>query len=129
MNASNHHLFFETPLPGINTNFVSDAREAAEANVTVALEGSRAVWNGIRAVSEETGTFLAERVRSQTAFFEGLLNCHMPQALFTHVTDFWKDELKAWDDEQGRILGLFAQALTETMLEADALELAGPSLG
>ena len=124
MDANSNLPFAPRALMGMD--LMSESREALEANIAVTAESSRALWNGVRAVGEELGAFVGERVQRQCAFAEGLLECVAPGAVLAHVADYWKSEAKAWEAEQSRLMGLFARALTDTILEADALQVASP---
>ncbi len=109
--------------PGLD--LLSEGRQALEANIAVGAESSRALWNGMRAVSEELGNFFTDRVRSHGRFAEGLMSSLLPGAALNHMAEYVASEFRAWDDEQSRLLGLFAHAMTETMLEIDSVEIPG----
>ena len=124
MDASGTTLFPARALMGVD--LMTESREALEANIAVTAESSRAFWNGVRAVGEELGAFVGERVQRQCTFAEGLLDCLAPAAMWSHIADYWRAEAKAWDAEQSRLMGLFARAMTDTMLEADSISIAAP---
>lgn len=106
---------------------LAETETAFSQNLSATLEGTRALINGLSALQGELGRFAGERLQRHGALAGDFTRLPLPATALMTVLDFVSAEVLAWDEEQGRLVALWTQALTESLVTfEDLAELPGP---
>lgn len=84
-------------------------------------QGTRVFFAGLRAVNDELGRFATERLKRHMSFSSALFAGPWPAGAVVQMTDYMLESAEAWDEEQTRLAGILADALTESFLAEEVI--------
>lgn len=120
------HPRFQAPM---SFGRLDETKEAVEANLVATFEGARAFVSACHAVNTELSRFARERIERHGDLALSLASGLTPMALFDRLTAYTSAEAGAWEAEQSKLVGLFSQAVTESLVTfEDIAEIEMPTL-
>jgi hypothetical protein len=105
--------FFFTPF-GETPATITDSMETF-------AQGSRVFFAGLRAVTDELGRFATERLQRHMSVSSALFAGLWPAGAIAQMTEYMLESAEAWDEEQTRLAGILADALTESFLAEEVI--------
>jgi hypothetical protein len=98
-----------------------ESRASLSDSVDTLLQGARALLSGLGAVNEELARFTVERLKRHMSVASAFLEGPWPAGAFVQMTDYILESAEVWDEEQTRLAGIMADALTESLLAEEVV--------